>query len=123
MESVSDVLDKGDLNRIADCARVAKLGTMLSKQGSTVVQTAAVTITLDPPAKGPHSVAVRVTGGAAAAGPRQVTDHGGTPSATVATLSADGATLTFEGNVTDAVISYDAAPDVDLATTDIGTAP
>jgi hypothetical protein len=66
---------------------------------------------------------VRVTGGAAAAGPRQVTDAGGTPSATVATLSADGATLTFEGTVTDAVISYDAAPDVDLATTDIGTAP
>jgi len=49
---------------------------------------------------------VRVTAGAAAAGPRIITDSGGTPSATVATLSADGTTLTFEGAVTAFVLEY-----------------
>ena len=85
-----------------------QLGTLTKL---SVSQAAAATIELDPPALDPSQVSCRVTGGAAAAGPRVITDEGGTPDATagqlaVATLSADGKTLTFEANVTDAELSY-----------------
>jgi len=80
-----------------------QLGTITKR---TVSQVAAATIDLDPPALDPSQVSVRVTAGAAAAGPRQVTDAGGTPAAALATLSADGKVLTFEANVTDAELSY-----------------
>lgn len=49
---------------------------------------------------------LRVTAGAAAAGVRALADAAGTPSATLATLSLDGATLTFEANVTTFIITY-----------------
>lgn len=50
---------------------------------------------------------LRVTAGAAAAGHRDVTDVGGTPAATIATISDDGKTLTFEANVTAFVLTYE----------------
>ncbi len=55
---------------------------------------------------------VRVTAGAATAGPRHVTDAGGTEGAPgangpgIATISADGKTITFEAAVTAFVIAY-----------------
>jgi hypothetical protein len=49
---------------------------------------------------------VRVTAGAAAAGLRQIGDAGATASATVAKLSDDGKTLTFEAGVTAFVLVY-----------------
>lgn len=76
-----------------------------------------------PPALGPHAVSVRVTAGAATAGPRFVTDAGGTPGAPgangpgIATLSDDGKTLTFEGNVTAFVLEYIPRAPVDLVNT------
>lgn len=126
-DSIKDVLDNGDLNRLADASRAMKLGTMLAPKKVTVVQAAAATILLDPPAL-PATVRARVTGGAAAAGPRQVTDAGGAASATVATISDDGKTLTFENTVTDAVILYVPRPAVDITSTgssgaNMGTAP
>ena len=51
-------------------------------------------------------VSLRVSGGAAAAGARYLTDDAGTASATVAKLSDDGLTLTFEDTVTDVFIRY-----------------
>lgn len=58
--------------------------------------------------------ALRVTAGSAVAGARIVTDAGGTPAANtpatnpigLATLSADGKTITFEAGVTAFVIHY-----------------
>ena len=50
--------------------------------------------------------AIRVTAGAAAAGVRFIGDTGATPSATVATLSDDGKTLTFEAAVTAFIAVY-----------------
>ena len=61
-----------------------------------------------------HDVAGAHARVAAAAGPRIVTDAGGSASATVCTLSADGTTLTFEANVTGAVVSYMPRPAVDM---------
>ncbi len=54
--------------------------------------------------------ALRVTAGAAAAGARFITDAGGTPSSTVATISDDGKTLTFESTVTGFVLEYQPRP-------------
>lgn len=60
-------------------------------------------------------ISARVTAGAATAGPRHITDVGGTPGAPgangpgIATLSDDGKTITFEGNVTAFVLLYQPA--------------
>ena len=91
-------------------------GDMIKGIKRTVAQTAAATIALSPPAR-PGTVMCRVTTvGTAAAGIRAVADVGATPSATLATLSDDGATLTFEGTVTGAVIQYTPKPtDTELA--------
>jgi hypothetical protein len=75
------------------------------KLKKAIAQGSAATVPLSPPALAINSA--RVTGGAAAAGNRQVTDSGGTPSATVATISDDGATLTFEAGVTGVTVVYE----------------
>lgn len=78
------------------------------------------TIVLDPPAASVRSC--RVTTGSAAAGTRIMSDAGATPAQIgtsgvyVATLSADGTTITFEAAPTAAVISYiPRITDADLA--------
>lgn len=103
-ETLKSVLDRANPNNLADALALVKLGTMLAPTSVTVAQTSATTIPLDPPALAVFGC--RVTGGAAAAGARIVSDAGATPSSTVCTLSADGATLTFEAGVTGAVLSY-----------------
>jgi len=113
-ETLKSALNRANPNTLADVLAKIDLGTMLEPKTATVAQSSASTITLDPPALAVFGV--RVTGGAAAAGPRIVTDAGGTASATVCTVSADGATLTFEAGVTGAVVSYMPRPAVDLAT-------
>jgi len=113
-ETLKSALNRANPNTLADVLAKIDLGTMLAPNTVTVAQSAATTITLDPPAL--FVAGVRVTGGAAAAGVRTVTDAGGSASATVCTLSADGATLTFEANVTGAVVTYMARPAVDLDT-------
>ncbi len=80
--------------------------TLGQNNSKTVAQAAASSIPLDPAALSPAHISVRVTAGAAAAGPRLVTDAGGTPDANTATLSADGATLSFEADVTEAELLY-----------------
>lgn len=113
-ETLKSALNRANPNTLADVLAKIDLGSMLAPKTETVAQTSATTIPLDPPALAVFSV--RVTGGAAAAGVRTVTDAGGSASATVAVLSADGATLTFEAGVTGAVVSYMARPAVDLDT-------
>jgi len=113
-ETLKSALNRANPNTLADVLAKIDLGTMLEPKTVTVSQAAAATITLDPPALAVFGA--RVSGGAAAAGPRLVTDAGGTASATVCKLSADGATLTFEANVTDAVVSYMPRPAEALST-------
>ena len=114
-ETLKSALNRANPNTLADVLAKIDLGTMLAPKTETVAQTSATTITLNPPALAVFSA--RVTGGAAAAGARTVTDEGGTPSTSIATLSADGTTLTFEAGVTGAVVSYMPRPAVDLSTT------
>jgi hypothetical protein len=113
-ETLKSALNRANPNTLADVLAKIDLGTMLEPKTVTVAQSSASTIPLDPPALAVF--AARVTGGAAAAGARMVSDAGATASATVATLSADGATLTFEAGVTGAVVSYMPRPAVALDT-------
>jgi len=64
---------------------------------------------------------VRVTAGAAAAGLRQIGDAAATASATVAKLSDDGKTLTFEAGVTAFILVYIPRAAVAPDATDIQT--
>jgi hypothetical protein len=81
-------------------------GDFLAGKKSTVTgATASASITLSPPAL-TGTVQLRITAGAAAAGPRQISDVGATLSATVARLSDDGTTLTIEDTCTGYVVSY-----------------
>lgn len=116
IETLKTALNRANPNTLADVLALIDLGTMLDPTAVTVSQTSATTITLSPAAMCAGVVSARVTGGAAAAGPRIVTDAGGTPSTTVATLSADGTTLTFEAGVTGAVVTYVPRPAVALST-------
>lgn len=103
-ETLKSALNRANPNTLADALAKVDLGTMIEPKTVTVSQAAAATIVLDPPALAVFSA--RVTAGAAAAGPRMVTDAGGSVTTTVCKLSADGVTLTFEDNVTGAVVSY-----------------
>lgn len=114
IETLKSALNRANPNTLADVLAKIDLGTMLEPKTVTVTQTAAVTVPLNPPALGVFSA--RVTSGAAAAGVRMVSDAGDSATATVCTLSADGATLTFEANVTGVVVSYMPRPAVDMAT-------
>ncbi len=114
--SLKVALNTANPTNLPDALKKTLLGDMLAGKKVTVAQAAAATIPLSPPALN-GTVQCRVTTvGTAAAGVRQITDVAGTPSATVATISDDGATLTFEGTVTGAVISYVPRPtDAELA--------
>jgi hypothetical protein len=133
--TIRDVLNTSKEGEMDDALKLAQLGNMLVPMKYTVsglvgalaavditsaaVAAAAVAgpfspalntpddITHLPAALGAFAVSVRVTAGAPAAGPRIMTDAGGTPDATHATLSDDGKTITFEAaGVTGFVIEY-----------------
>lgn len=111
-ETIQSTLDDGNPNKLFSAARVAKLGTMLTPQKLTFTGLAAsATHNITDAAHGGNPAiqnwtTLRVTGGGAAAGARLLTDVGGTPSSTVATLSDDGTTIVFEGTVTGFVLEY-----------------
>jgi len=123
-QSIQDVLNESNPNKLADAVAQAKLGDSLAGLAKTLTGLTAASsfdlTTVDDPDNAGEKLpaalivsALRVTGGAAAAGVRQISDAGDTPSATLATLSADGKTITFEGDVTDFVIYY--VPKQDLS--------
>lgn len=105
------VADQANPTDLPDILRKWQLGAMFAQISErTITQAAAAAMTLSPPAI-PGTLVVRAVGvGTAAAGVRTVGDSGSTPSATVVRCSADGTTLTFEGTVTSAVVSYVARP-------------
>lgn len=105
--TLANILTKADPNLIADALRKVNLGVMLAPTVSTISQAADVDVILDPPALCPAVVSVRVTGGTSAANVYIVSDSGATPvDGAICKLSADGTTLTFALDVTDAVVSY-----------------
>jgi len=127
--TLKSALDKGNPNQLGDIAAAMKLGTMLTGLKRTFAGLASASAfdltAIDATGetvgasnanrRGALSVStLRVTGGAAAAGHRDVTDVGGTPGATLATISDDGKTLTFEAGVTDFVITYVPSSAVDM---------
>jgi hypothetical protein len=132
--SIRKALNLGYINNLADMVKLLQLGTAMTPIQVTIASLAAhahhditsaavlaavtdlVGITLDtnemlPPIG--EIVALRVTGGGSATnGPRNVGDAGDTPAWSVdgaqgvATLSADGKTLTFEDTVDGFVLWY-----------------
>lgn len=119
--TVADVANSGDLNQLSDVAQKVALGTMLGTTKKTYTGlTSAAAHNLTDLAHGNAPAAdiissVRVTAGAAAAGLRQIGDAAATPSATVAALSDDGKTVTFEAGVTAFIIVYKAKAATDPA--------
>lgn len=126
IETLQRALNDANPNEVADCLKRVKLGNMLNtvkvtatglvSAASQDITTAAVKaasvivgLALDSGENLPASnvvQSVRVTAGAAAAGLRQIGDSGATASATVAKISDDGKTLTFEAGVTAFVLTY-----------------
>jgi hypothetical protein len=119
-ETLADVLTKADPDKLADALRKVDLGALLAPTKKTItLGTVNAAVPLSPPALCINTLRVSdVTGGTAAVGTRVVVDSGGValvaaPGATgnanvpgVASLSDDGATLTFEGTVKAIVVSY-----------------
>lgn len=114
--SLKTALDSANPNNLPDALKKVALGTMIAGKKVTVAGAAAsASIALSPPALS-GTVQLRITAGAAAAGPRQISDVGATLSATVARISDDGATLTIEDTCTGYVVSYVPRPtDAELA--------
>lgn len=136
VETNKSVLDIADPDKLADVLRKVKLGTLLTplKRTITLATVAAscdlTAVDASGETTGPSNpnrlaalsvITLRVTdvtGGTGAAGPRSVTDAGGTPAAPptatayagasigLATLSDDGKTVTFEGTVKAFIIEY-----------------
>jgi hypothetical protein len=125
--TVQSTLSSANPNNLADAARRGNLGLALSPVKvtfaaltsatshniTTAASRAAATIVgISPalptaqllPAAGSIET-LRVTAGVAV-GPRAITDVGGTPTTTLATISDDGKTITFEAAVTAFVITY-----------------
>jgi len=111
-DTLQKVLDRGKAGEWEGAAQLAKLGSILSPVSATFTGLAsAAAHNITDAAHGAKvavlsPISVRVTAGAAAAGLRMIGDPLATPSATVATLSADGKTLTFEAGITGFVLVY-----------------
>lgn len=135
-ETIQEILTLANPNQLADALRKVDLGNKLAtvkaafvalasaaaQDITTAAAKAAATvtgITLDSgenlPALGAY-VTLRVTAGAAAAGPRKLVDAGGTADANNALISDDGKTITFEAAVTAFVLTYQPREAVDLTT-------
>lgn len=127
--TLKSALDKGNPNQIGDIFAKMKMGTMMTPLKRTftgLVSAASFDLTaIDATGEttgvaNPNRVAaqqvatLRVTAGAAAAGARAVSDSGATPSASLATISDDGKTVTFEAGVTAFVITYSPRSNVDM---------
>lgn len=126
-QTLQQILSAANPHTIADAMRAVDLGmkhavikvtfAALTSAAAIDITTAASKlaatisgVTLDSgvnlPAIG-KVITLRVTAGAAATAARLVTDVGGTPSASLATLSDNGKTLTFETTVTGFVLTYE----------------
>ena len=117
-ETLKSALNRANPNTLADVLAKIDLGSILSPVSKEITQTAATTVTLDPPALSPATTTVRVTAGVSL-GAYMVVDADGVAvnvgaEIGVCKLSADGTTLTFASNVEGAKVTYLAAPAVAL---------
>ena len=122
-QTIKTTLDAADPNQAWDAMRKAKIGTMLRGKKVTLTITSAASFDIttiddpeDPTKKLPAILSLnilRVTTGTAT-GRRDISDAADTPTATLATLSDDGKTVTFEAVVTVFIIHYVPAPAEDL---------
>lgn len=120
--TIKDVLDKADPNNMHDAFRLVKLGTVLTVLDVEIENSpTAAAFTLDPPALLVQSVEVTDAGGGAAdLGVRVVGSAIATPAAVgaanvgVCSLSADGATITLEGDAAKIQVVYIPRPDTAL---------
>jgi hypothetical protein len=125
--TLQTALNQSNPQNIADLLRIGKIGYALSPVKVTLtalasassfdittaaVRAAATIVGISPALPTATRLSpigaietLRVTAGTAT-GPRSITDVGGTPTATVATLSDDGKTITFEAAVTAFVFTY-----------------
>lgn len=118
VKTIAGALDEANPNQVADALRKVKLGSVLTPNIQTFTGlTAAAAHDITDDEHGNLTailvpVNCRVTAGAAAAGNRYLGDAGATPAAPgangvgICSLSADGTTITFEGNVTAFVLTY-----------------
>lgn len=143
--TIANALDSANPNNVADLLQLVKLGRMLTPLKLTLTGlTSAAAINLTLLKAGASGIVVnsgqlnagdalppiqdvktlRVTAGAATAGPRTIADSGATATAPaganalpgVAKLSDDGTTITFDTTVTAFVIEYIPRPYTDLTT-------
>lgn len=122
------VLDDADPNEVSDVLRKAKLGTILTGlvEDSGVLNPEALTVTLTKPALLVQAARVTVSAtNALSVGAYVVGDAGATPvvpvgganaGAGVASISADGLTITFPNEIGRAIIQYIPRPYVALTT-------
>jgi hypothetical protein len=118
-QTIKEVLNQAAPGQLPDALRKVQLGTMLTpiKLVKTGLSSAAsFDITSAALGSNPAALGIftlRVTAGTAAAGVRMIGDAGATPSATVATLSDNGKTITFEDVATAFVMEYLPRPAAD----------
>ena len=123
-QTIKSTLDAASPNQAWDAMRKTKIGTMLrGKKVALTGLTSAASFditTIDDPddttVKLPSILSLnilRVTAGTAT-GRRDISDAADTPTATLATLSDDGKTITFEAVVTAFIIHYVPASAEDL---------
>lgn len=133
-ESTQKKLEKSDLNNLAEALKkvggkrhsvikvtFASLTSAATVDITTAASKAAATIAgIDTLRTGENLPAIksilslRVTAGTATAGHRNVTDKDGTASTSLALISDDGKSLTFEAAVTGFVIQYSPRAENDL---------
>jgi len=112
VETLKEVLNAANPTNLPDALNQVDIGDMVVPTKITFTGlTSAAAHDITDVAHGSRRAAlvlssVRVTAGAAAAGLRQIGDAAATPSATVAALSDDGKTITFEAGVTAFILVY-----------------
>lgn len=115
--TIQEALNEANPSRAWSAVQKAKLGDALrgvtkTLTGLTAASAFDLTTITDPDdstKKLPAALVIqslRVTAGSAQAGLRQIGDAGATPTTAIATVSADGKTITLEDTATAFIISY-----------------
>jgi hypothetical protein len=120
--TLADILSLSNLNLLADALKKVNLGVMLQKQVETLAP-GAVSCVLAKRAFGGAAITALVTSGANAGvyvvgeaiGNANLVDAVLGTSAGIASLGADGKTLTFKSSVANVVVTYMAASEIPLS--------
>lgn len=121
--TLADVLSQSNPNLIADALKKVNLGVLLQKQSESLTP-ASATVVLAKQAFSGAAISVVVSSGANAGvyivgeqlASGDLVDAVSGTSAGIASLGADGVTLTFKSSVAACVVTYMAASEVPLST-------